>query len=379
VSREALVIYSIKNKNMFVNPTSVGISQRVVATLVACAVVLASIGYYTTAQAASLVDVSDTLSDSAPSVFSAHRVAFTVPAVSSLVATDSITITFPAAFTTVNNVATGDITVTVNGTPDAHTNFALAGNGVTFDGIVAASGDDIVVAIADGNITNPGTIGSQEITVTTEDGDSGKTRVAIVNTVLVSASVATTFTFTISGVATSTSINGETTTGSTSPTVINFGQLTAGSPEVLGQRLNVATNANDGFVVTVETDGDLESANGAVIDVFDDGVDQPNPSTTWNSPGNNVADQKTWGHWGLTTRDTNLNSLGGFYTNEFAVNEFISATTTPRAVFHHDGPSSLNINDVGSSTVAYKVEITALQEAADDYNTTLTYIATPTF
>jgi hypothetical protein len=29
--------------------------------------------------------------------------------------------------------------------------------------------------------------------------------------------------------------------------------------------------------------------------------------------------------------------------------------------------------------VGYKIEITPLQEAADDYTTTLTYIATPTF
>lgn len=379
MSREALVIYSIKKLNMFVNPTSVGISQRVVATLVACAVVLASIGYYTTAQAANLVDVSDTLSDSDRSVFSAHEIAFTIPAPSTLVVTDSITITFPAAFTTVNNVATGDIVVTVNGVTDAHTNFAPAGNGFTFDGIVAASGDDIVVAIADGNITNPASLGSYEIVATTEDGDSGKTRVAIVDDVLVSAIVNTTFTFTITGTATSTAINGETTTGSTSPTVINFGTLTAGAAKVLGQRLNVATNANNGFVVTVESDGDLESSNGAVIDVFDDGVDQPNPATTWNAPSNLIGDEKTWGHWGVTTRDSNLNSLGGFYTSEFAANEFISATTTPRAVFHHDGPSDGTTNDVGSSTVAYKVQITALQEAADDYNTTLTYIATPTF
>jgi hypothetical protein len=34
---------------------------------------------------------------------------------------------------------------------------------------------------------------------------------------------------------------------------------------------------------------------------------------------------------------------------------------------------------VGSTTVAYKVEITSLQEAAKDYTATLTYIATPVF
>ena len=66
---------------MFANPTkSVGISQRVVATLVACAMVLWSIGAYTTAQAASLVDVSNTLTDSNPGSTSGHTFQFEVPA-----------------------------------------------------------------------------------------------------------------------------------------------------------------------------------------------------------------------------------------------------------------------------------------------------------
>jgi hypothetical protein len=65
--------------------------------------------------------------------------------------------------------------------------------------------------------------------------------------------------------------------------------------------------------------------------------------------------------------------------DEFGANEFIGVSTTPRAIFAHDGPADGITTDVGSTTVAYKVEITALQEAADDYTATLTYIATPTF
>jgi hypothetical protein len=34
---------------------------------------------------------------------------------------------------------------------------------------------------------------------------------------------------------------------------------------------------------------------------------------------------------------------------------------------------------IGSTTVAYKVQITALQEAATDYTAQLMYIATPVF
>ncbi len=36
-------------------------------------------------------------------------------------------------------------------------------------------------------------------------------------------------------------------------------------------------------------------------------------------------------------------------------------------------------DDIGAAQVGYQIQITALQEAGDDYSTTLTYIATPTF
>ena len=69
---------------MFAKTTNVGFAQRVVATLVASAVVMASYGAYNIAQAANLTNVSDTLSDSDLSVTSAHTVEFTIPAASAL-------------------------------------------------------------------------------------------------------------------------------------------------------------------------------------------------------------------------------------------------------------------------------------------------------
>ncbi|MEK7462454.1 MAG: hypothetical protein AAB618_02670 [Patescibacteria group bacterium] len=355
---------------MFANPTSVGISQRVVATLAACAVVLASIGYYTSAEAANLVDVSDTLSDSDLSATAAHSIAFTVPVGSAIVGGDTITIDFESGFTTVNNVVSGDITVTVNGVVDAHGGFAQSGQNFSFDSIAATAGQEVVVAVAAGNITNPNTQDSFFVTVDTGT-DTGKTMVAIVNNVLVTAIVDTTFDFTITGIATSTVVNTVTTTGSTSPTIINFGQLVADTPEVLGQRLNVTTNANSGFVVTVAQDADLQSANGAIIDSFTDGT-YVNTPTAWAVPTDNIALENTWGHWGLTSDDDHNAS-------EFGAALFVAASTTPRAVFSHNGPANGTLVNVGSTSVAYKIEITPLQEAADDYQTTLTYVATPTF
>lgn len=393
MSREALVIYSIKQKNMFVNPTSVGISQRVVATLVACAVVLASIGFYSIAQAANLVNVSDTLTDSDLNVVSNHTIAYTIPTGSPgvLASGGTFTITFPAGFT-MGSVVVGDIDLRIAGTDQTlvagaagagNWGYTRSGQVMTFtagSGVSAAATNAIEFQIGTNatfgttganRITNPNAVGSVELRVTAGTADSGRTRVAIIDNVLVSAIVDTTFTFTITGVATSTAINGVTTTGSTSPQVINYARLVADTPEVLGQRLNVTTNADSGFVVTVEQDANLQSSNGAIIDSFQNG-NYLNTPTVWSVPSDNIALANTWGHWGLTS-DDDLN------TNEFGAALFVAASTTPRQIFQHSGPSDGTTNNVGSTTVAYKIEITPLQEAADDYQTTLTYIATPTF
>lgn len=355
---------------MFANATKrVVISQQVVATLVASALVLVSIGYFNYAQAAALTFISDTLSTSEPSVTSGHSIAFTIPPASSLGDGDTVSITFESFV--VGALSSGDIAVTVAGGADPHAGFATTSNTVAFNAVSATAGQEVIVAIPDGFITNPATLQSYDITVTTGAGDSGKAMVAIVDTVTVSAIVDTTFDFTITGLATSSLVNGETTTGSTSATIIDFGLLVADTPEILGQELAVQTNAKNGFVVTVEQDGDLESASGAIIDSFFDSTYQNSP-IVWQVPGDNVSDPLTWGHWGLTS-DDDIN------TSEFGTALYVAASTTPREIFSHNGPSDGSTTNIGTSSVAYKIEITPLQEAADDYSAILTYIATPTF
>jgi len=371
---------------MFVNSTSqVGITQRVVATLVACAVTAVTIGYYGNAQAANLTNISNTLTDSAPSETSGHTVQFTVPPGSvGIGPADDITITFDSqddgavgqAFAGIAAVAGGDVTVTPSGAFSSATADAIVVNGVT-----AAAGAVVEIVVAEGIITNPAKVNADgvgdsyeiEVAVDNADADLGRTRVAIVDNVLVTAIVDTVFDFVITGLATSTDVNGEATTGSTTATEIDFAQLSAGVPEVLGQQLNVTTNAINGFVVTVEQDQDLLSSTGADIDGFTDGtyVDTP---TAWVSPTGTLAGgENEWGHWGLTSEDADLN------TDEFGTQLFVAASTTPRQVFSHDGPTDGLTADIGETQVAYKIEITSFQEAGDDYNTILTYIATPTF
>ena len=374
---------------MFANPTNVGISQRVVATLVACAVAMVSIGFYNYAQAANLTSVSDTLTDSKNAVVSNHTIAFTIPAASAgVIAGGTITVTFPAGFT-LGSVAFGDMDLKIAGSDQALAAVAAGATwGATKSGQVvtftsgsgtATAGQAIEIQIGTNatfgttgtnQITNPG-VGSYELYITAGAADTGRTRVAILSNVTVSAIVDTTFTFTVTGMATSTAVNSLTTTGSTTATAINYGKLVANVAEVLSQRLNVTTNARSGFTVTVQESAGLLSSNGADIDSFSNGTHVNTPAV-WSAPTNNITLENTWGHWGITSSD-DLN------TSEFSGSKFVAASTTARQIFSHAGPADGVTANAGSTTVGYKIEITPLQEAADDYSTTLTYIATPVF
>jgi hypothetical protein len=367
--------------------------HRVVAMLVATAVLAMSVGYFNNAQAANLSVISNTLSDSDISALSNHTIQFTIPTSSpGVIAGGTIVVTFPAGFNLgTSSVAFGDVDFAING---AEQTLAAAAAGATWG--AAVSGQNLTLTSATGvvtagqvvrirvgtnavtggtgtnRVTNPGTTDSYEFVVTAGAADSGRTRVAILDNVDVTAIVNTSFVFTVAGLATSTAVNGTSTTGSTTATAIPFGVLTAGQIKTMAQRLNVTTNARNGFVVTVEQDGNLQSSTGADIDGFIDGA-YTNTPATWAAPTNSIGDENTWGHWGLTSEDSNLNS------DEFGSALFVAASTTPRQIFSHSGPSDGTTADIGETDIGYQIQISPLQEAGDDYNTVLTYIATPTF
>ena len=372
--------------------------HRVVAMLVATAVLALSVGVFNNAQAANLAVISNTLSDSDVSSLSNHTIQFTIPTSSpGVIAGGTIVVTFPAGFNlATSGVAFGDVDFAINGAEQTLAGTAspgvwgaaVSGSNLTLtsnNGVVTAGqvvrikvGTNAVTGTTGTNrVTNPGSVNSYEFLVTAGAADSGRTRVAILDNVDVTAIVNTSFVFTVSGLATSTVVNGVTTTGSTTATAIPFGVLTAGAAKSMGQRLNVTTNARNGFVVTVEQDQNLLSSTGADIDGFRDGAYTNTPEAWGAAPLNQIGNENTWGHWGLTTSDTNLDAqLGG---GTFVGSRFVAASTTPRNIFAHTGPSDGVTDDIGSTTVGYQIQITPLQEAGDDYSTVLTYIATPTF
>ena len=373
--------------------------QRGIATLLAIALVFWAVGahMFTTAEASNLTYVKDTLSDSNPGSVSNHNIQFKSP--TGVTSGQTIVVTFPNGFNIgTSSVAFGDVDLAVAGVDQAlvasaptAAQWAVSTSSqnlvFTSGGASAVIGANATVTIEIGTnatfggtgtnqVTNPTATTSYEFTITAGTADSGQTRVAIINNVLVTANVDTTLTFTVSGTSTGTTVNGSpTTTAATSTsTTLPFGTLAAGVSKTLAQDLTVATNAIHGYVVTVEQDANLLSSTGADIDGFIDGA-YTNTPAAWIAPSNNISLEDTWGHWGLTTDDISLLGAGP----DFAANQWVSASTTPRAVMAHSGPADGVTNDIGAAQVGYQIQISALQEAGDDYNTTLTYIATPTF
>jgi len=340
--------------------------------------VLWSVGAYRTAQAANLIQISDRLTDSGPSVTSGHNFSFQIPTGSSVGVAPDYVIIFPAGFTGVNTVVSGDLVVRVNtGAPIAIGNFAAGAQTLTFDNVTATSGDTVTVVLASGKVINPGVVQSYEFLITAANAtsDTGRTIVAIVDYVEVTAIVNATFDFVVSALATSTVVNATTTSGASTTTTIPFGVLTAGTVYTIGQQLSVTTNAANGFVVTVQQDGNLQSSTGADIDGFSNGT-YVNTPVAWSAPTNSLLLENTWGHWGLTSNDADLN--GSEFTTGGG-DRWVAASTTPRQVFSHNDPADGLTQDYGQAEVAYRVQISPLQAAGDDYNTTLMYVATPTF
>ncbi len=347
------------------------------------------------AQAANVISFSNTLSDSAPLASANHTITFVTP--SGVASGTQIVITFAPEFDGIDSLDEDDVDLVVNG---SDVDLSDSASGATWG--VLASGSDIEITSDTGEIpanatvtirigtnasyqasganqiVNPDTPGSYTISVVAGSEDTGTTMVAIVPTVLVTAQVETIFNFTVDGVASGLDVNGVTTTVTSSSTAIAFGVLEVNTPAVGAHDLQVSTNAANGFVVTVQTDQQLTS-NSAVIDGFVDGSYVTTP-TIWQSPGEDINDDRTWGHWGITTDDDTITPS---YNDPFDVGgageRFVSASTTPVEVFRHSGPAAGSDQGVGLTRVGYQVEITALQEAADDYTATLTYVATPIF
>lgn len=378
---------------MFRTDNTVGM-LKTIALIAGLAILLWSLGLPSLrfADAANLASISDTITDSAPSSPADHDIQFTHAVTGVGVANgEDIVLDFSDGPFNLTGIGTEDVSLFVDGADFGQANWSLVNGGTTLTitintgSIGAGSTTRIYIGnnasndggTPDSQIVNPGSEGSYEINISAgAPADTGATRVVVLNSVAVTATVDTIFTFAVSGVNSGVTVNGVATTGTTSTTSIPFGSLDAGVATTAAQQLTVNTNASNGYVVTVQSDTELQSTTGGVIDGFDNGSNSDTP-TVWGTPDGDINLPTTWGHWGFTTDDATTTRDAG---DEFDSGEFAAiSSSTARVVMSHDGPANGSGTGIGTTYVGYRVEITALQEAGDDYSTNLTYIATPTF
>src|SRR3989338_8465663 len=339
------------------------------------------------AEAANVTTFSNTLSDSAPVVVSNHTLTFVTP--TGLAAGETLSIDFgTTSFSGIGSLVAQDIDLNASGTERTLIDGAASGAswnvtaaGTTID---LTSGTDTIVANATitieiGTNATTGGTGTYQITVAVGNSDTGITRVAIVDVVTVTAAVETIFDFTVTAVNSCGTVNGDTITSTSTSIAIPFGVLTADTAATAAQDLQVNTNAANGFVITVTADQQLTSATGADIDGFVEGAFTTTP-TLWDSAIPVLGNDDTYGHWGITTNDSTIyEDLGDHFDVTGTGRFYVSASTTPVEVFRNDGPADGTTQGLGLTRVGYTVEVSALQEAGDDYSATLTYVATPVF
>lgn len=320
--------------------------------------------------------IADTSFDSIKNTISnstvgAANVTHTITASTSLAidATGYLEIIFPPEFT---GIATTSLTCPNGGVADG------AGNTLTCTYASGVEATSSIITIT--GVTNPSDIGSYGFYIYNKENggtikEQGSFRVAIINSVLVTASVESTLVFSILGMATSSEVvNGATLTGSSTANTMAFGVLTPGAQKTLGQKLKVSTNATGGFTVTVQQDHNLLSSGSADIDSFKDGVEASTTALAWTAPTGVLGEENTFGHFGFTSQDSSLSDGDAFGTTLYK--GFNSSD--PIEVMYNDGPADGLTPDVGTTTVAYSIQINALQESGD-YSNTLTYVCTPTY
>lgn len=223
--------------------------------------------------------------------------------------------------------------------------------------------------------------------------DQTSAAVALIESVRITASIAPQITFTIGGVASTTSVCGITTSVTSTPTLVPLGELAISQFRHAAQSLTVSTNANDGYVVTaiasdqlarpgVTCAGDGDSTTGCIPDSPGDGTAMTDTdadewtNTSTKGFGYTLA-ENTLGANAAAVFEYNANNSGGACgTNTDCYRQFADSEDSgnPVALF-----SSTDVADNDSVYVCYKAVISTTQAAAEDYETDVTYRATATF
>jgi len=217
-------------------------------------------------------------------------------------------------------------------------------------------------------ITNPSSAGVYYVQIRTYSGFAGHVctglvdyaaaAFAITNGQALSVTVDPTLTFSINGVASLQTVNGETTNATTvnSSNVIPMANVNASANSIAAQDLVVSTNATNGYTIYASYSGTLAFGSNTITDWTGTNATPTSPFATHGSGTS---------YFGYTTEDTNLSRFQSDKWAGFAQVGYPVATY-PSAV-------STDTNRIG-----YQVEVSGSQ-AAGTYTTTIILTAVPSY
>jgi len=285
-----------------------------------------------------------------------------------------------------------------NGTSDWHTfECRYSGNGSGSTALtmtIGTSNELINPAPETGH--NRGTADDYTTRIQNLDGsddviDSVDVKVVLIEAVRVTATVEATLSFTIAGRNSGNTHCGQAADVTTTVYSVPFGSLTANSFTDGAHDLEVSTNADDGYSVTVRANdqmglnggactGDLGEADNCIKDTTCDGETCTHESTAtddWETDATNGfgysldAWDGTDSKWEWDSTNGTCDGTG----EDFCAAQFADAEAgqTAQEIMDNDGPV-----DSKNMYVCYRISISGTQPAGDYYNT-VTYIATPQF
>lgn len=205
--------------------------------------------------------------------------------------------------------------------------------------------------------------------------DSSTIRVAHIESVLVTATVEPTISFSIAGVSTATTTCGatpdiNTITAVNAPLAVPFGSLTLNTFTDASHLLTVSTNAPSGYVVTA-AENDQLSIGGLGVTTIPDTTCDSGPCTTSSDEDWATATNNGFGYSieniGAASVPFEYNDVGTFHARPFPV------LGSEQTIF-----SSTTVADAEDIYICYRISVGATQPAGD-YENQITYTATGTF
>lgn len=214
------------------------------------------------------------------------------------------------------------------------------------------------------------------------DGTTGK--IAVIESVRVTATVDPTISFSISGIASAQNPCGtgatnqtdvDTTTGTNAPLAVPFGTLALNTFRDAAHQLVVSTNASNGYTVTAQENDQLGKDGGTTPFIpdadGDNGTADETTSDTWDTATGNPG-------FGYT-----LKSISGATVPFNSSGANFNARRFP-SVADPDSPlvatvmSNTTVANSDTANVCYRIAVDATQ-AAGDYENQITYTATASF